>query len=211
VLADTLTAEDILGVSWGRTLHAMADVLPKLPKTPIVQIVGGVPSADLRVNSMELVGRMAERTGGPVFPLHVPMFVGSPEMALRLRREPHVRKTTAMFRQLTKAVVGIGAWKPADSVLREELPPAITATLDAADTTADTCSTVLDDEGHAVTAIDLPARCIAISPDELRDVPDVLAVAGGVGKAKAIRAVLRSGLVHRIITDEDAARALLAL
>jgi lsr operon transcriptional repressor len=51
---------------------------------------------------------------------------------------------------------------------------------------------------------------IAISPDQLRAVPDVVAIAGGAAKAPAILAALLSGLIHQLITDEEAARLLLA-
>ena len=40
--------------------------------------------------------------------------------------------------------------------------------------------------------------------------PDVIAIAGGADKVPAIRAALRSGLIHRLVTDDEAARLLLA-
>jgi DNA-binding transcriptional regulator LsrR (DeoR family) len=58
-------------------------------------------------------------------------------------------------------------------------------------------------------AAGLPGRFIAISRDQLEAVPDVIAIAGGAAKAPAILAALRSGLIHRLITDEEAARLLL--
>ena len=39
--------------------------------------------------------------------------------------------------------------------------------------------------------------------------PDVIAVSGGAAKVDAIRAALRSGLVHRLVTTEETARRLL--
>jgi DNA-binding transcriptional regulator LsrR (DeoR family) len=43
----------------------------------------------------------------------------------------------------------------------------------------------------------------------LRRVPEVVAVAGGIRKATAIGAVLRSGLVTSLVTDTAAAEHLL--
>jgi DNA-binding transcriptional regulator LsrR (DeoR family) len=40
--------------------------------------------------------------------------------------------------------------------------------------------------------------------------PQVVAVAGGVRKARAILAALRSGLVTTLVTDDTVARTLLA-
>ena len=209
LLTQTLEASDVLGISWGRTLHAMVAHLSRLPACTVVQIVGGVPTLELDVNSMELVRRVADCAGGPVYPLHVPLLVDSPEMASALRSDPHVRKTVAMFDRLTRAVVGVGAWTASGSTVRAALPEEIALELDAAGAVADVCSTVLDAEGREMRAAGLPGRFIAISRDQLEAVPDVIAIAGGAAKAPAILAALRSGLIHRLITDEEAARLLL--
>jgi DNA-binding transcriptional regulator LsrR (DeoR family) len=210
LLTQTLEANDVLGISWGRTLHSMVGHLTKLPGCTVVQIVGSVPTLELDVNSMELVRRVGDCAGGPVYPLPVPLLVESPEMAAALRGDPHIHKTIAMFDRLTKAVVGIGAWTASGSTVRAALPEELAADLDAAGAVADICSTVLDSNGCQVRADGFPSRVIAISPDQLRAVPDVVAIAGGAAKATAILAALRSGLIHRLITDEEAARQLLA-
>jgi DNA-binding transcriptional regulator LsrR (DeoR family) len=211
LLTQTLEAHDVLGLSWGRTLHSMAGHLLRLPACAVVQIVGSVPTLELDVNSMEVVRRVADCAGGPVYPLPVPLLVDSPEMAAALRSDPHVHKTIAMFDKLTKAVVGIGAWTASGSTVRSALPEELAASLDAAGAVADVCANVLDSSGHEICAGGLPGRLIAITPDQLRAVPDVVAIAGGAQKAPAILAALRSGLIHQLITDEDAARLLLAI
>ncbi len=209
-LAEALEESDTLGVSWGRTLHAMVGHLPRLPMCPVVQLVGSVPTLELSVNSMELVRRVAERTGGAVYPLHVPLMVDAPEIAERLRSEPHVARTLAMFGSVSRAIVGIGAWSGGGSTVRASLSRADADAVDAAHAVADVCSIVLDTAGREVRAAGLPDRCIAIRTGELRSVPDVVAVAGGAAKVEAIRAALRSGLVQRLVTNEEAARLLLA-
>ncbi len=125
----------------------MVGHLSKLPGCTVVQIVGSVPTLELDVNSMELVRRVADCAGGPVYPLYVPLLVDSPEMAAALRSDPHVHKTIAMFDRLTKAVVGIGAWTASGSTVRAALPEELAAALDAAGAVADICSTVLDADG----------------------------------------------------------------
>jgi DNA-binding transcriptional regulator LsrR (DeoR family) len=188
----------------------MVGHLSRLPGCTVVQLVGSVPTLELDVNSMELVRRVAECAGGPVYPLPVPMLVDSPEMAAALRRDPHVHKTIEMFDRITKAVVGIGSWTASGSTVRAALPEELAARVDAAGAVADVCSTLLDAAGRELEGTDLPGRFIAISAQQLRAIPDVVAIAGGAAKAPAILAAIRSGLIHRLITDEDAARLLLA-
>jgi len=210
LLAETLESSDVLGISWGRTLHAMIGHLPRLPECTVVQMVGSVPTLELDVNSIELVRRVAEHAAGPVYPLHVPLIVDSPATADALRRDPHVQRSVAMFDRLTRAVVGIGGWFGGGSTVRAALSDEDAATVDGAGAIADVCSIVLDADGHELRVAGLPDRCIAIRADQLRRVPDVVAVAGGADKVPAIRAALRSGLIHRLVTNEEAACLLLA-
>jgi DNA-binding transcriptional regulator LsrR (DeoR family) len=210
VLADSLDDDDVLGISWGRTLHSMIGHMPQLPGCAVVQIVGIVPSLELNVNSLELVRGLAARAGGAVYPLPVPLIVEDAAVAASLRADPHVARTIAMFPKVTRALVGIGAWTMGGSTLRASLSDRDAAALDAAGAVADCCSVVLDAEGQEVRAAGIPDRCIAISGDELRQVPDVVALSAGEGKVEAIRAALRSGLIHRLVTSEGTARALLA-
>jgi len=121
VLGDVLEASDVLGISWGRTLHALVEQLPRLPACTVVQLVGSVPTIQLEVNSLELVRRLAGRATGPVFPLHVPLLVASAEMAEALAGDPMAALTLGEFDRLTRAVVGIGAWAPGGSTIRAAL------------------------------------------------------------------------------------------
>jgi DNA-binding transcriptional regulator LsrR (DeoR family) len=210
LLTERLTEDDVLGVSWGRTLHGLTASLPPLPKAAVVQIIGSIPSADLNVNSLELVRRLGESTGGEVHALHVPMILDSPEVAASLRSADYVAATAAQFSRLTLALVGIGAWRPGGSSLRSALPAELIARLDRAGAVADICSTVLDRDGKVVGGDAVPARSIAITTAQLRAVPDVIALAAGADKAPAIAAAVRSGIVRGLITDAAAAAELLS-
>lgn len=209
LLSQRLSEDDVLGVSWGRSLHALTDVLPRLPAATVVQMVGSVPSADLSLNSLELLRRLGESTGGAVHALHVPMFVDSPEVAASLRSTDYVAATLSTFSRITCALVGIGAWHRHGSSLRSALPDRVVRELDDAGAVADICSTVLDANGEVVGGDAVPARSISITTEQLRVVPDVVALAGGADKAPAIAATVRAGLLHRLITDTSAATALL--
>jgi DNA-binding transcriptional regulator LsrR (DeoR family) len=211
LLAERLTEDDVLGVSWGRTLHALTAVLPPLPRATVVQIIGSIPSADLNVNSLELVRRLGESTGGDVHALHVPMILDSPDVAAALRSADYVASTLAMFPRLTCALVGIGGWRAGRSSLRSALPDDLVADLDRRHAVADVCSTVLDAGGRVVGGDIVPARSIAISTEQLRAVPDVIALAVGADKATAIAAAVRSGVVRGLITDSATAEGLLDL
>lgn len=210
VLAEGLANDDILGISWGRTLHSMVGHLPPLPACAVVQLVGSVPSLELDVNSTELVRRLAERAGGRVYPLHVPLILQSAGVAEALRSDPNLSQTLDMFSRVTRAVVGIGAWVEGGSTVRAALSAEDGRAIEAAGAIADVCGIPLDGEGREVFAGGLPERRIAISAAQLRVVPDVVAISAGEHKIAAIGSALRSGLLHRLITDDVTARGLIA-
>jgi DNA-binding transcriptional regulator LsrR (DeoR family) len=209
VLGELLEDGDVLGVSWGRTLQAMVSALTELPRCSVVQIVGTVPTSDQRVTSQDLVRDISDRSGGEVFGLHVPMVVDSASTATRLRSDPHVQRTISTYGSITKAVVGIGAWSPPQSSLREALPQELREVLQQAGACADICATVLDSAGREILAGDLPGRSVAITAEQLRAIPDVIAIVAGGDRTAAIHAALRSGIIHRLITDDHTATALL--
>jgi DNA-binding transcriptional regulator LsrR (DeoR family) len=68
--------------------------------------------------------------------------------------------------------------------------------------------TFLDERGIPI-AHELNDTVIAMSPADLKKVPNSLLVSGGLYKAEIIRAILVSGYVNRLVTDEAVARRLL--
>ena len=94
--------------------------------------------------------------------------------------------------------------------VRAALSDADATSIDEAGAVADVCAIPLDAEGRVLQVGGLEARSISITARELRNVPEVIAVSGGRRKAVAIRAALRSGLIHRLVTTEETARLLLA-
>ena len=74
----------------------------------------------------------------------------------------------------------------------------------------DVLARALDAEGNPLDH-PLNRRVIGLELEALRRIPTVIAVAGGVAKAPAIRAALRGGYVDVLVTDAEAAAAVLAM
>lgn len=200
---------DVLGISWGTSLTALVDAVSNLEPAEVVQLVGGVRAAELEVSGVELVRRLARKTGGRAHPLHAPLLVRTPAMAEELRGDPSLADAIGSFERLSVALVGIGSWQPPRSSLHGEFTEAERAELTAAGAVADICAIVVDAEGREIESAAL-ARSVGISAAELRRVPEVVAVAGGSEKTAAIAAALRSGLVRTLVTDSQTAAGLLA-
>lgn len=208
LLGELVEEGDVLGISWGRTLNAMTASLSTLAHCTVVQLTGAAGAVDVTENSVEIVRRVASISGGPAFPIYAPLIVDTAETAAAIRRQPQVAEAMHNFDRLTKAVVAVGSWDPPNSQLRDAMSAAEREALRALGVRAEICATLIDDAGHAVAG-DLMERSIAITAEQLRRVPEVIAVAGGPSKAAAIRAVLAGRYITSIVTDGTAARALL--
>lgn len=206
-LLTTLLAEgDVLGVSWGRTIKALAEATVSLPRVPVVQLSGiaGNPGE----NSMELVRILSSITKNEAFPLYTPLLVPDAATARSLRHSPGVAEAFDHFREVSVAVVAVGSWNPANSQLRTFFSSQDQAALTALGLQAETGGILLDAEGRE---IDSPVveRIMGISSVELRAVPTVVAVAGHATKARAIRSVLLAGIANALVTDDTVAKLLL--
>ncbi|XBS71263.1 sugar-binding domain-containing protein [Acerihabitans sp. KWT182] len=80
----------------------------------------------------------------------------------------------------------------------------------AAGVCADICTTILDKRGRIVPS-PLAKHSLSMSDEQLRKVPEVVAIAGGQEKYGAIAATLRGAWVTTLITDAGTARYLLSL
>lgn len=208
LLTEVVVEGDVLGIGWGRSLNSMTAALRGLAHCTIVQLTGAIGSADVLENSIEMVRRVAAVSGGRAYPIYAPLVVDTPETADAIRRQPQVAEAFRLFDRLTKAVVAIGSWDPPDSQLRNGVDEFEREAMRSLGVRAEVCSTLVDDDGHAVAA-ELTVRQIAIGGDQLRRIPEVIAVAGGRAKAAAIRAVLIGGYVTSLVTDASVAQVLL--
>jgi DNA-binding transcriptional regulator LsrR (DeoR family) len=81
------------------------------------------------------------------------------------------------------------------------------ASLREAGAVGDICGHYLDAHGRP---IDHPLTSLVINPplDDLKCIPELVLAAGGLQKIAIIKAAIRAGLCHALITDEATAAAL---
>jgi DNA-binding transcriptional regulator LsrR (DeoR family) len=210
LLSEVVTADDVLGLVWARSVNVLVDSLVSLPGCPVVQLCGvhgGMRDED---RSVETVWKAATASGGPAFPIFAPLVLPDRQTAETLRRQPGIADAFRQFSKITKAVVSIGAWAPGESTVFDTVDEAEQAAVAASGVTAEVAARLFDADGHEISAT-LSHHVLAITVDELFAVPEVIALGYGEPKAPAIDSILRSGLVTTLITDSPAAAVLLRL
>jgi DNA-binding transcriptional regulator LsrR (DeoR family) len=207
-LMDIITPRDVVGMSWARSLSGLAAALTRMPQCPIVQMTGAVPPPDGR-DLLDLVRGVARIGGGTAHVFYAPMIVDDAHTAAAIRRQTDVADALALVPSVTIAMVAVGAWAPGLSTIYDACTPAERSAIAQLGVRAEMAGVFLSGDGHPVeTALD--SRMIVTSASALAKIPSVIAVSYGVSRSIAVRAAIRSGMVHGLVTHTSLARALLS-
>jgi len=208
LLTEIVTPDDVLGLSWARSVSAMAAELRVLAPVPVVQLTGALARPGADDSSIELVREVARVGGGPAYFFYAPMAVSDPVTARALRGQPEVARAFGLIGSVTKAVAGVGAWEPEQSTLYDATGEAECDELRAAGVCAEVSGVLIDDTGEPVSA-PLTERMIGITAAQMRAVPEVIGIVYGLAKAGAVLAAVRGGYVDSLVTHSTLATALI--
>jgi DNA-binding transcriptional regulator LsrR (DeoR family) len=208
LLSEIVEPDDVLGLAWARSLMAMRTSLTRLAPCPVVQLTGALSRPDVDESSIELVRDVARISDGPAFYFYAPMILPDAATTKALRTQPEVARAIGRFPDVTKAVVGLGAWAEDQSTVADVVTDAERREMYDLGVRAELCGVQLDADGNAITTA-LTDRLIGIDAAGLQAIPEVIAVAYGAAKAEAVRAGLRGGYATSLVTHTALARRLL--
>lgn len=205
-LRGVLREGDVIAVTGGTTLAAMARRMPRQPEAPPVKVVparGGLGET-VAVQANTIAAELAQRLGGRSVMLHVPDRL-SPDTLEHLMQEPEIAERLQEIREATIVVHGIG--EALRMAHRRQLPKEELSLLRASGAVAEAFGYYFNDAGEIVHTMTTAGLRLA----DLEGARLVMGVAGGHTKARAIRAAARAYRMDVLVTDEGAARGLLDL
>lgn len=204
------TASDItLGLGHGRTLSAAIHQLPRIDARQIrfVSLLGCL-TRNYALNPHDVMHRIAEKTGAQAYMMPVPFFANTVEDREVLLAQRGVSEVFAMAAQSEIKLVGIGTVEPAAQLVEAGMIEAAEIQhISDAGAIGELLGHFFDARGQMIHN-SLTARTLAVALDARRR-DNIVALVGGAGKVNATRAVLASGLLTGLITDELTAQALL--
>ncbi|CAH0166187.1 MULTISPECIES: sugar-binding domain-containing protein [unclassified Microbacterium] len=200
-----------LGVSWGRTLTAVADALPEGWATGVgvVQLNGGVSLNRRSGGAASLAMTIAQRAGGQATLLPSPAILERVETKQAIEAD---RTVAGILDRAAHAQTYLYSAGPADAssahVENGYLKPADVEELARRGAVGDVLGRYIDADGNIVDP-QLDARTVGVSLDHLRTAEQAIFVTAGSAKHDIARTVVTSGLCSVLVTDETTARALL--
>ena len=207
-----LRRNQTIAVGMGRNVASVADAMSERPggDTTVVSGIGGSPLIGSRINSNDICRRFAARLGGTGIELYAPAFAESPTIRDSFLSHDDVKATLARARRADIAVVGIGDAESDSAVVRIGcVPPQDMERLRNARAVGDILGNFFNRDGRMVDE-GVRDRVIGLSEHDLRAIPCVVGIASEAGKAVAVRAALRTGIVDILVAPLALGREILA-
>ena len=201
----------VLGISWGRTLHEIAQALPTGwgRNVSVVQINGGVSVNKRSSNAAATAVTIATKASGTATLLPSPAILDDEAVKEAIVSD---RTVSSVLQQAKSADTYIYSAGVVDttSVLVESgyLSPGDITQLLKKGAVADVIGRFIDADGNIIDP-GLDRRTVGIDIEDLRRAKRGIAVISGPAKNEVCRAVVTSGLCSVVITDEVTARHLL--
>lgn len=204
-MKEYLAGNNIIAVTGGTTMSAIADQLtPGLTSDPLLFVParGGI-GEDVRNQANTICARMAERAGVSHRVLYMPDQV-SEEVYASFVKEPSINEVLSLIQHANMVIHGIGdAFTMAK---RRNTNEQDLEKLQEEKAVGEAFGYYFNEVGEVVHKV----LTVGLQLDQLAAIPNVIAVAGGASKGKAIAAYLQSAPPNTtLITDEGAMNTLL--
>jgi len=207
-----VTDPSMIGISWGTTLRAMADSIPNLDyrKSKLIQVLGGLGLPESEAHATYILRRMVAQIGSKLHLLTLPGILDHASVKQAVLSESYVKEVYALFKKLDIVFLGLGAPTPESVIMRDGtiLTEAELKMLLDKGAVGDIALRFLDKDGNIVQS-EINDRVIGISLEELKNIKQVIGLAGGPDKVDIIRAALRGKFINHLITDQLTGKKLL--
>jgi lsr operon transcriptional repressor len=202
-----------LGVGWGETVSRViaAANFGAVGPVHMVTLTGGVDGYLQTILSSKGGDAAAEAEVTTATVIPSPIVASTPSLAAALRAEPTIQQVLKQACSVEQALVGVGTPAPDATIVQMGyLTKADARRLSEMGVVGDILGQFFDATGNVV---DLPIheRRIGIELADLRRIPKVVAVAGGLHKAEAILGALHGKFADVLVTNELVAMRLLEL
>lgn len=207
-LAEIIRDGDVIGFSRGRTVSGVVEQMPPINRKNLVavQLMGGWNNRQNTVGGDDIVHRFSERVGvTDTVMLYAPVLMHDKKLRESMVCEPSFTEAYKIIKTCTIAVLGIG-WVGKDALLPTMYEEDFNASLPD-EVVGEVCAHFYNIHGQPV-ASQFDDRIIAISRQDLMNVPFRIGVSGQPEKLPAVLGAVRGGYINVLVADAETALAL---
>lgn len=199
-----IEANNIVAVTGGSTLAAVAEMMNADTKDlhPLFVPARGGLGEEVSNQANTICAKMAEKANGNYRLFHLPDEL-SEEAYVTMMEEPRVKEVLDIIRSSSIVIHGIG--EAFTMAKRRQSSQEQLEILKKEEAVGEAFGYYFNENGEVVSRV----RTIGLQLNELKNIPYVVAVAGGSSKAKSILSFLKKGHANILVTDEGAAKELI--
>lgn len=193
-----------VGFSWGKSLSNLVEEIgsKRLEGTVFYPLAGGPSHIHVRYHVNTLIYSMASKFHGECRFINATIVQENKELAQGILSAKYFEDLKASWEELDVAVVGIGGHVEKNNPQWfDMLTPEDFQELEEEGAVGEVCCRFFDQVGNPIYS-DLQDRTISISLEQLKNVPNTVALALGETKASSILSVVKAGYINHLVTDE---------
>jgi DNA-binding transcriptional regulator LsrR (DeoR family) len=201
---------DVVGIGSGATLSEIPAFIScgPHPRCVVVELIGGLSRTERTINPYDCSWRLAEALGARSEHLYVPAMVENATIVEILLEDSETRAALERAARCDIAIVGLGQLYSPIRASMDYVPRPALDRLAKAGAVGDILLRFFDAHGRPVPA-DFDDQVIGLTLAQVRQVPLVIGVAGGLEKTAVIAGALHGGLLDVIVCDQATATAVL--
>ncbi|WP_219105839.1 sugar-binding transcriptional regulator [Austwickia sp. TVS 96-490-7B] len=202
VLSDLVRDGDLVGMTWGRTMYALARHLPAQDRqgVEVVQLKGGMSQSAPGTQDVETLTMVARAFEAFLHYLPLPAIFESRDVKELVEQERHIRRIIDLGRQATIAVFTVGTVSDQALLFQQGYLTDAEQHRMRSHAAGDIASHFFGADGQ-VCDPDLDARTVGIGLDELRRKQTRLMVVGGRDRVHGVDVALRAGYATDLVID----------
>lgn len=195
-LLDKISDNAFINMGYGDTLSKVLNHMATIADNPIsvISMTGGV--------NYYLPNIISSIFKAKLYLLQAPLILSSSSLCEEIKKEKAISDTFRMIKSASISVVGIGSMDSNATIISNGILTKNDFTyLSMKGAVGDILTHFIDKDGNLVKT-DIDDRIISTSLETLKSLKNVIGIAGGTHKVKAIRAALLGGYLDSLITDE---------
>lgn len=213
-LETIINNRDIIGISsWSETLLKTIDAmhsLKNLNDIKVVQTLGGIGSSSATEHAVHLLSRFTELINAEKFYLPISGIV-SKNFDFSALNDKHIEIVLNLFNKISLALVGVGSVDFFSPLIKKSgniLPNKEMDRLIKKGAVGDIGLQFFDINGQKID-ISEKYKVIGMTLEQLKKTNNVIAIAGGNHKVKAIIGALNTSVINTLIIDPNTAKEII--
>lgn len=209
-LHDNVKNNDVVGISWGKTMYQTANFMKPTNLTGVktIQLKGGISYSNIKTNAHETLSLFAKSFNSIPRDLPVPVIFDNKQVKKLVSEDRHIKGILNMATECNVAIYTTGTVRDDALLFKLGFFSDDEEKRLKHEAVGDICSRFYNKHGK-IADVWVDDRTMGVTLETLKKIPTSILVAGGKHKVDAIRGALAGGIPNVLITDSITAKQLI--